>query len=114
MCTSIQSFINSQLTIHDIIWQIFSHADLVLAGCTNGDIRLVDGKNKHEGRVEMCVDGIWGAISAYSLTFQAARVICEQLGYPSECEHLKGCHRFYYLSLLVLYYRDNTSYFIIF
>ena len=61
---------------------------LEMAGCTNLDVRLVDGQSGLEGRVEICVNGVWGAVRSYALTYGAARVICNQLGYPSECEHI--------------------------
>ena len=59
---------------------------LEVAGCTNLNVRLVDGDTELEGRVEICVDGVWGAVTSSSFT--AARVICNELGYPSECEYI--------------------------
>ena len=40
-----------------------------------------------EGRVEMCRDGVWGAITELSWDHPDAKVTCRQLGYPSECEY---------------------------
>ena len=59
---------------------------LEMAGCIYMDVRLVDGDTGLEGRVEVCIDGVWGAIRSSSS--RVARVICNQLGYPSECEHV--------------------------
>ena len=59
-----------------------------MAGCTNLDVRLVDGDTGREGRVEICVDGVWGAVRSHTITNLAARVICNQLGHPSECEYM--------------------------
>ena len=42
---------------------------------------LVDGPSQMEGRVQICLDGLWGTICDKSLTIQEARVICKQLGY---------------------------------
>ena len=64
----------------------YFHYDSVSAGCKNGDVRLVNGKSELEGTVEMCIDGAWGTVVGSLLSFQTARLICEQLGYPSECE----------------------------
>ena len=33
---------------------------LVVAECTEGDVRLADGQNELEGRVEVCQEGLWG------------------------------------------------------
>ena len=46
-----------------------------LSNCANGDVRLVDGKNEQEGRVEVCQNRVWGAI-VNRWTFQEAKVVC--------------------------------------
>ena len=51
--------------------------------CLQGTLRLVDGVTvaTSAGRVEVCVNNIWGTIT-FSNDFQEeARVICQQLGY---------------------------------
>ena len=61
------------------------------SNCTEGDLRLVDGNSSMEGRVEVCTQGIWGAIytSLSSWSGNAARVVCKQLGYPWNCKETK-------------------------
>jgi len=63
--------------------------DPVPSNCTTGAVRLVDGRNETEGRVEVCRSGVWGAVGFlnynYPWNFRNARVTCRQLGYPSEC-----------------------------
>ena len=60
-----------------------------------GAIRLADGKNPLDGRVEVCVNGFWGAlppptidsVNGYpSIELEKAERICRQLGFPWECE----------------------------
>lgn len=55
--------------------------------CTQNDIRLVGGNSSLEGRVEMCYENLWGAITyqSYHWDENDAMVACRQLGLPWEC-----------------------------
>ena len=50
-------------------------------GCTNGDVRLINGNTHNEGRVEVCYGGVWGTIASFQWTDQDAKVVCSQLGH---------------------------------
>ena len=50
--------------------------------CTDGDVRLVDGSLDQEGRVEVCVNGVWGSVCGHGWSSSDGRVVCKQLGYP--------------------------------
>ena len=50
--------------------------------CTNGQVRLMDGIIENEGRVEVCVNGVWGAVCDQGFTKTDANIICKQLGLP--------------------------------
>ncbi|XP_019850477.1 PREDICTED: scavenger receptor cysteine-rich domain superfamily protein-like [Amphimedon queenslandica] len=52
--------------------------------CTNGDIRLVDGIIENEGRVEICTDGVWGAVCDEGWDKTDAHVACTQLGHSDK------------------------------
>ena len=51
------------------------------SNCTTGDVRLQDGTIENEGRVEVCVNGVWGSVCDYGWSTIDANVVCNQLGY---------------------------------
>ena len=44
-------------------------------------VRVVNGRNKYEGRVEVYHIGEWGTISDYNWNLKDAQVVCNELGY---------------------------------
>ena len=54
---------------------------LDLTDCTDGDIRVVNGATQLEGRVEVCVDGVWGTVCDDLWGVEEASVACRQLGF---------------------------------
>lgn len=55
--------------------------------CKNGNVRLMGGSTPMEGRVELCVAGVWGTVSDDGWGTNDARVVCRQLGYVGYCEY---------------------------
>ena len=49
--------------------------------CIDGQVRLVNGSIAQTGRVEVCVDGVWGSVCDVGWTKSDAFVVCKQLGY---------------------------------
>ena len=55
--------------------------------CLEGDVRLLDGQNQFEGRVEVCRNNVWGTVCHDSWSVPDASVVCRQLGYGTDGEY---------------------------
>jgi len=55
-----------------------------IAPCTNGQLRLAGGNIPNEGRVEICIDNLWGTMCYDSWGSADATVVCRQLGYSAQ------------------------------
>ena len=56
--------------------------------CSDGDIRLVNGRLNSEGRVEICFNGRWGTICDDLWGPEEARVVCRQQGFIPDGKHI--------------------------
>lgn len=56
---------------------------LGLFNCTEGSVRLVNGANYTQGRVEVCLNGIWGTVCDDGWGTTEAETVCRQLGLAS-------------------------------
>lgn len=56
----------------------------LLAECsTEGQLRLVDGPTPTEGRLEVCIKGVWGTVTDDRFDTVTASTVCKILKYSS-------------------------------
>ncbi|CAI8023573.1 Neurotrypsin [Geodia barretti] len=56
---------------------VYCHRD----NCVNGQIRLIEGEDQLEGRLEVCYNRRWGNVGGDEWTETNSRVVCNSLGY---------------------------------
>ena len=59
----------------------FTGISTAAQSCSHGNLQLVDGRSSNEGRVEICINGVWGTVCHSSWGSSDAQVVCRQLGY---------------------------------
>ena len=75
--------------------------------CTDGSFRLVNGTIEQEGRVEICTNGLWGAVCHGSWNSIDAFVLCRSLGYGGSGIITIIIYLFIYL---FIYFTGPTTY----
>ena len=55
-----------------------------MADCVDGELRLVNGGNRREGRLEICLNRAWGTICREAFNQTEATVACGQLGFSRQ------------------------------
>ena len=52
-----------------------------MTSCKTGEVRLVGGQTRYEGRVEVCIDRVWGTVCGINWGTPDSNVVCKQLGH---------------------------------
>ena len=63
---------------------LFVSLTLIVAGCEENAIRLMEVQNKFKGLVEVCQDGKWKTVCNQGWDDREARVVCRQLGFAED------------------------------
>ena len=89
----LDNFYNSSVTEPCINFELFylsmfAEKSVLFSNCSNTTLRIVDGPNDLEGRLEVCLNNVWGTVCSNSWDNNDAAVACRQLGLQSTGELL--------------------------
>ncbi len=55
-----------------------------IEACPDGEVRLAGSPIPTQGRVEICLDDVWGTVCDANWDSNDARVVCRQLGFSDQ------------------------------
>ena len=86
--------------------------DSLHAGCVHGDIRLAgSGTSSTRGRVEVCLNNVWGSVCDDLWSTNDAKVACRQLGYSDQCKfEITSCCIILYLEIGYRFNMNSSKY----
>ena len=68
--------------------------------CNDSEVRLVNGNNDLEGRVEICMDNAWGTVCDDNWSSEDSSVVCRQLGFWDKRElHVSRCNVYIHVAI---------------
>ena len=73
-----------------------------IAPCITGQLRLAGGNIDNEGRVEICMNNVWGTVCSDFWDTTDATVACQELGYSTDGQkHLLPCTALTILAIMI-------------
>jgi hypothetical protein len=63
--------------------QLCRRGECVVPACVDGETRLVGGATPNDGRLEICLRGVWGTVCIAGFDARAARIACGSAGLPT-------------------------------
>ena len=60
---------------------LIKDTNVTYSNCTDYNVQLVDGPSLNEGRLLICINGVWGTFCNSGIDYNDAGVICLELGY---------------------------------
>ena len=55
-----------------------------MGNCVTGDVRLQDGPNVREGRLEVCINNAWGTVCNNQFGIDEAELVCTQMKFSDQ------------------------------
>ena len=72
---------------HFLISNHFCECPFCAGDCFHGSVRLVNGNDSSQGRLELCLYTSWGTVADQGFYSEEAIVVCRMLGYDVD----SGC-----------------------
>ena len=74
--------------LHESLTACVIYANHLIVCSTDWEMRLVNGGSSLEGRLEVCLNGVWGTICDQSWDDTDAGVVCSQMGHSARGKNL--------------------------
>ena len=81
VCSCFQTHLTNEIGILNV------NFSSCLVPCQTGQLRLVGAVLANEGRVEICINNVWGTICDDLWERSDAAVVCQQLGYSIQGQY---------------------------
>ena len=69
------------LSLTDFLLFPITDLNVTHSNCSDYDVNLIDGPSLNEGRVVICINGVWEILCNNGIDYNYAGVVCLQLGY---------------------------------
>ena len=79
------------ITLHvhsSYLYSILALFNVIAKHCTNGNVRLTQGRNETEGILQLCVNNQMSLVCKANWTAREAQVLCRSIGYPFKGERI--------------------------